>query len=556
MGFPRGLFARGFSNVINRTEGWLAGLLAAAVLSAGVVFATTAASGADSFGYVSQADLWLEGKLTVDVPAIRQVPWRSSIWSFTPLGYRPTDDQSDPWKLVPVYAPGLPLLLAGAKAFAGQEGMFWVVPISGAILVLATFGIGLRLGSSKLGLIGAWLVATSPPILFMLMSPMTDVPVAAAWTAAFFFLLGRSRTDAIAAGLGASLAILVRPNLVPLLVAPAVLHLLRVWRDADRRHAVGHAIAFGGAALIGPLSIAVFNQMLYGSPFVSGYGRLQGMFAVDHVWPNVRNYVIWLVEVQTLAAIAGLAAILLPARWLWPFVRDRAAFIAIGLFVVGLWVYYCVYLVFDAWWYLRFVLSCLPFIMLGVGAIALAIARKGGRLGLVVATLAVLLLGAYEFRLAVNYGVFGIWREEQRYVAVAKLVRQLTDPNSVVLAMQHSGSLRYYAGRTTLRYDILDRRRIDTAISWLTDHGSHVYLLAEEWELPTVRERFAGYEALERLGDPPVFTYNSASTIFFFDLSSPRDRLTAPMSFDETRLKLRSVPPAETPSLLRQGFPE
>jgi hypothetical protein len=38
-----------------------------------------------------------------------------------------------------------------------------------------TFGIGRRLGSPRAGLIGCWLVATSPAVLLMLMSAITLV---------------------------------------------------------------------------------------------------------------------------------------------------------------------------------------------------------------------------------------------------------------------------------------------------------------------------------------------------------------------------------------------
>ena len=42
-----------------------------------------------------------------------------------------------------------------------------------------------------------------------------------------------------------------------------------------------------------------------------------------------------------------------------------------------------------------------------------------------------------------------------------------TEPNSLILTMSHSGSLRYYASRMTLRFDLLQEdwlgREINTA---------------------------------------------------------------------------------------------
>ena len=94
--------------------------------------------------------------------------------------------------------------------------MFLVTPLSGALLVWITFAIGRRLVSDAVGLAAAWLVATSPAVLAMLVSPMSDVPAAAFWAVAMYFTLGSSSRSALMAGLAASAAILIRPNLAPL----------------------------------------------------------------------------------------------------------------------------------------------------------------------------------------------------------------------------------------------------------------------------------------------------------------------------------------------------
>jgi hypothetical protein len=50
--------------------------LALATAMLGIRFGTFAASGADSYGYVSQADRWLEGRLIVDEPLADEVAQR------------------------------------------------------------------------------------------------------------------------------------------------------------------------------------------------------------------------------------------------------------------------------------------------------------------------------------------------------------------------------------------------------------------------------------------------------------------------------------------------
>src|SRR2546428_948351 len=69
----------------------------AAVLALGSVVTALShtswtAGGADEYSYVSQADLWLQRKLTVPMPIARTVPWPDGLATFTPLGYgRPAE---------------------------------------------------------------------------------------------------------------------------------------------------------------------------------------------------------------------------------------------------------------------------------------------------------------------------------------------------------------------------------------------------------------------------------------------------------------------------------
>ena len=45
----------------------------------------------------------------------------------------------------------------------------------------------------------------------------------------------------------------------------------------------------------------------------------------------------------------------------------------------------------------------------------------------------------------------------------------------MIVASIHAGSLRYYAGRATVRFDILDPAWLDRAAAWLNDRGRHPY---------------------------------------------------------------------------------
>ncbi len=269
-----------------RTPWRAASGLAAAVFVLAVVFGARVVGGSDEYGYVSQADLWLRGNLVVDQPFVRGSPWPEEPWWFSPLGYRP--HPSDAGAIVPVYSPGLPMMLALAKFIGGQDGMFFVVPLFGGLLVLATYALGRRLGSGIAPLVAAWLVATSPVVLAHSMATMSDVPVAAAWMGAFCLLLGTSTASAAGAGALSGIAVLIRPNLAPLALVLGSLYLLRMRASGVR--SLVHLAVFGMAAAPAAIIIAILNDRLYGSPLASGYGPLAELFMAERMLPNLRNY--------------------------------------------------------------------------------------------------------------------------------------------------------------------------------------------------------------------------------------------------------------------------
>lgn len=530
--------------------------LAVSIFVVGLTYSSTAATGADSYGYVSQSTLWLTGGLRVPQPWVEHAPWPNAAWSFTPLGYRPAAGPEPAGSdLVPTYSPGLPLLMAAATYVAGPGGAFWIVPLSGALLVFMTYGVGRRLGSPRAGLVGAWFVATSPVVLYMLMLPMTDVPVAAAWASAFFFLLGPSWRSATAAGLASGIAILIRPNLFPLAGVLALWYLIRRGSPDMRRRVVdnfGPLLMYSGGAALGATATAVINWHLYGSPLTSGYGGLRTNFDAANLLPNFRLYLGWLLDVQTPLVLAGLAAVCVPLRRFWPAIPDRRVLIIVALFVFTVWLEYCAYLQFDEWTFLRFMLPSWPFLMLGMAAVALSVARAAPS-GRVLAVAGVIIcLGVFECRQAGKRGAFAVWRTERAMVLVAQRVRGATESNSVILSMFHSGSVRYYGGRVTLRYDWLDEEWLDRSLEWLERRRVRPYLLVSDWEIPEFLEHFDRQDAAVRVNRPPVFRYQGpGGEIFLFDLSSrPASDEIATVTLADTLEELRSAPQVPPPTLL------
>jgi hypothetical protein len=516
---------RAFASLAQRPV-WIASVLAIASTVVGLAGSTRIAGGSDAYGYLSQAELWLSGRLKVPQPWVAEVPWPDAKWTFTPLGYRPAA-QPDDWSIVPTYSPGLPMLLAAAKLIGGQCAMFVVVPLMTGLTVLATFGIGYRLRAPIAGLIAAWFMATSPAILGSL-EPLTDVPVMAAWTMAFYCVLGDATRSALAAGLFAALAILIRPNLFPLAAPMGVWLLVRRDTPASAQSRVLRAALFSASVLAGITAIASINLHLFGSAATSGYGRLEDQFAWARVFPNLRQYLSWLADTQTPVVLVGLIALLFPARRLWPRAPDRSIFAVIAAYMALLWGIYAAYLEFDSWGYLRFLLPGWPFIMLGLSAVAVTASSLNGVVGRWLTGVAVVALGAWTLKIAVlDLDVFGQRQAARHEAPIGYLVRTHTPDNSVVLTFERSGSMRYYGGRTTLRYDVLDGRWLDRAIDWLGARGVRVYAVLDKRQAAEAKQRFAT-ERSSAAFDHPILIYEPAGTALY-DLSAPPASSTPPL---------------------------
>lgn len=519
----------------------VAGVLVLVSLAGALRYGARAVGGADSYGYLSEAYLWLAGTPRQAQAFVSAVPIRAPRWVFSPLGYRPAGDTTD---LVPTYAPGLPLLMAGAIGIGGFRAAFLVVPVASALAVLATYVLGRRIGSPWAGVAGAWLLATSPTFLMQsLVSPMSDVPVTAAWALAFVCLSGARSWSAAAAGAMTGLAVLIRLNLAPLAAVPALWIVVEAVRRRGRRDRTWWMRPAAFAAGITPLLIvaALVNQALYGSPFITGYGDVGLLFSWRNLLPNFRQYAAWLTETQGFAIWLGVAVLLVPLRVVWAR-APRADLAAWAAFCVLLWVEYSLYSAWDAWWYLRFLLPAYPFILIGLGQIAVTAARRRRVLGIAGVVL-IALLGWRGLAMAVDRGVFTSRWGASKYVTAARVVRDATEPSSVVLSMLHSGSLRFYAGRMTANFDSVETGDLDLLVAWLADRGIHAYALLEDAEVDSWRGHFDADSRLRRLDWPPLREIRGAVRMRLFDLTSRDAAPTMVVSFEPDDLdSARPIP--------------
>src|SRR6185503_14747152 len=105
-------------------------------------------------------------------------------------------------------------------------------------------------------------------------------------------------------------------------------------------------------------------------------------------------------------------------------------------------------------------------------------------------------VGSHVSRFIDTRDILDIGRGERRYTEPALHLASIIPPDAVILAMQHSGSLRYYTGRLILRWDSLDPAWLDRAVAFLRGRGIATYLVSESWEVERIRSRFAGQQAL------------------------------------------------------------
>ena len=456
----------------------LAALALAWALFVGLRYGTFAAGGADSFGYVSQAHLFARGALTDVIPMRPEFTWRDAVPSLVPLGYRPA---AQPDRMAPAYPPGLPLLMSLLRPL-GDRAIYAVVPALGLVVLLCAAAIGHRLGDPLAGGIAAACLSVSATFLLMHVSPMSDVPVTALWLGALLSAIATFRGAPAVAGVLAGVAVLTRPNLAPLAL---VVGALVITGRASRLRAL--------ASFATPLAVAVavllwIQWRRYGDPFMSGYGEASELFALAYIGANAVSYA------------ARITAIYTPLIWLWlvsPVVSRRRAprmLLAASLcFVAVVWLAYLPYRPFEAWFFTRFLLPAVPLMLVLAMMTALAAIRRlpSWLRPAVLLFLVVTLAGALA-RESRRRGVFEAAALEEKYPAAGHYVRDILPENAYVLARQHSGSIRLYSGRPTIRWDVVGGDQLDFVVSTVRAAGLAIYIVADQDEWPEFEKHFAG----------------------------------------------------------------
>jgi hypothetical protein len=483
----------------------IAALAAIALTAFGIAKGTWAVGGSDSSCYALMAQAFAAGDLQPSTSLANDAPWPEPSRTFAPGGFIPSPVRRD--GASPICAPGMSLLMAPLAAVFGRDAIFWLMPLSGGLLVWSAFLLARHLAGGMAGATAAILTATMPIVLFQVVQPMNDVLAAALWMAAFAFTVRSAEARSakadlsIQAGILIGLAILVRPNLAPLTLVIAMAPF--ILRSAQPARAMALMTI---ATLPGVMVMLWLNYQLYGSVIGSGYGDAAQLFSPVNIGQNASNFGRALLDTQYLVPLAGIAA---------PFVftggQRRIAFVLLfgAATVVGI---YLLYQPYPEWWYLRFLIPALALLVILAGAAGVALASCA-RMGGVVPVVAVLfaILGT---RAAGQRQAFELQQLEGRYRDAAAMVSERLPDTAVLITVWQSGSMRFHADREAVMWDALDPAWLDRAVAWLQEHGRQPYFLFERREEFEFRNRFRGHSIYGGLDWPPRIDLNRQVRIY------------------------------------------
>lgn len=436
-------------------------------------FLLTTIGGADSYGYVSASQMLGQGRLVEPAPIAAWLSAPGALAIASPLGWAPAANGAG---IVPTYPLGLPIVMAAFGAIA-PFAVFFVSPILALLTLVVVFRLARQWFDQDVAFVSTMLVAWNPVFITYAKQPMSDVPASAWLMLAIGLAFRSSPATAFSAGLAAGMAVMTRPAL---LIAAAVVPLL----STRRLHAAG------GLAI--PVAIQLALQAyLFGNPFATGYGAAESLFSVDYVATNLAIYSrhtwVALTGMWVTAVVAGI--IVAPQHVKWP-VMAILSTVALP---------YLFYLPFDHWETLRFLLPALvPLSILGgAGLVRIASAISWQP---AVAALLILFSAGLVIRNATflrDESVWNIQDMEERYPLAGQWLDVNTPPSSVALANQHSGSLRWYGQRQTLRWDVIAPEQLEQTVRDLESHGASAYVVLEGSEVEMFDQRFAG--VLDRL---------------------------------------------------------
>ena len=424
--------------------------------------------GCDSFGYYGLGQLFSEGRvfLPTDYPA-QEFP------AGIPLGF----SLNFRGQAAPDYPPGLPLLLAIGHLL---HAPLYTTPAVGVLSCGIIFLLLRRRAAVHAAALWTLAWALLPVTVFGSTMVMSDLVAATALMAAYLaFQGGRLALTAWAVGF----ACCVRPTnglfLLPCLVLLA----------PDRR-TVRLALHF-----LVPCSLyALYNHLLYGAPWKTGYGDVGLDFLWDVFWPHFQFYS-W----QSLLVLSPVVVVLAGVG-LRPWNREKL-FLLLWAGVFG--AFYCCWRPGGEgrWWWTRFLLPAYaPLFLLAVDGFERLRSRlenvggaRGRRTGRTALWLGTAALPFYY--VAFGIGQHDLWNRDTGQVnyEVIRQVKARVPEHSVVGSVEFAGALTLYSTFTPF---VSTHANAPTLIHQALGEGRRVFLLVEPWNAsdPVVAATLAGFQ--------------------------------------------------------------
>lgn len=457
---------------------WLARLTLLVTITGSIVtwfrFLLSTIGGADSYGYVSASHMLAGGHLFEAAPIAEWLSAANRLAIASPLGWAPA---ANGMGIVPTYPLGMPFLMAAFSKMAGSDAVFLVSPVMALLTLRLVYRAGRDWFDAEVALLATALLAWNPVFLTYAKQPMSDATATAWVTLAVVLSLRQSTTSAFVAGLAAGAAVITRPAL---LIAAAVIPFLSFTGDSKKQRFVLSAI---GAA-IGVAVQMLLQAKLFGSPFASGYGSTASLFAWSHVPINLGIFgrQIWfaLDPIWLIGLLLGFAVASGELRW------------RLIVLMAAVTLPYLFWLPFDHWETLRFLLPGIAILSVIVAAGFAHIAKRlrPGDWAVAITVLIVVLFAGHNAILLRDSSQFAIQEMESRYPLAGEWININTPSNSVVMANQHSGSLRWYGKRQTIRWDFVDPSQLTTTVRELQSHDATVYVALEGDEVAMFDQRF------------------------------------------------------------------
>lgn len=368
---------------------------------------------ADYYGYYQQALLLRDGRVFLPVEHdVQRYP------ALVPLGYVAAGDRA-----VPLFPPGLPLLIA-LGSYVGLE--FFVLPLLGVASCVYVY----LLCREYCGRWGAALLSANwallPLVVYGSTYIMSDLAAACAILASFYHYR-RRQVPASAALMG--LGFMIRPSnaLAMLAFTPLLLHDRQLWRFARW--------------LVLPISLhALYNTLVFGRPWRTGYGQIAWAFSSDVFGPQFSFYCQQtLLQLGPLLLLLALLALRQPswekATWLGWFLT---LFVAYSFWRSG----------HDRWWWARYLLPSYGALFL-LAACGLGEMRQSARAAALwcwrAAATLLALMPIYSVIFGVQQGDLWLRDRLHEYFDVTQEVERLVPPGSYVGSVEFSGAFRLYS---------------------------------------------------------------------------------------------------------------